>query len=306
MYLNDLFAAKFQKLNQWVANNTRATDGVQLNIKRDDNFEFFATLDNGGTITAFDGALADLGKMAIVALATSPVFLGQPFATDEKGQKERAAISAAITATMFEFVIAHEIGHIIKGHLGLLAVGGHAQLTEVQFRNRYPDMSPEDFLAFEWDADIFASELLAGKKWDGDTLMSQPELEAGFGASGPKAGLVATSVALLFLIFHHLDQQNKPPEGHVSLHPKSLLRCLLAVSSVVSCILPTLDNEAHTKFTINVIAMASEMLKVLVPPMRVTYSELEDSLDGREAIAAHLKELRPILKEYQLYDGHHN
>lgn len=149
----------------------------------------------------------------------------------QKDREERTKGAAILTRLCMEFVVAHEHGHIIGGHVDKLALeeNGADGISEFNVVSRYDDVEfDERAHAWEYEADSIGASLLDQPIDDLIALVRNQNLADGERTFLGEAGMAvehigALSIAALYVLFRLL-RKTKDELKMVGYHPDPLVR----------------------------------------------------------------------------------
>lgn len=136
----------------------------------------------------------------------------------------RKQASVIMVMMALDFIVTHELAHIINGHVDYLgSVGGQMRLNETEMSE--PALSPEAFQALEIDADREAASIV------GSGLLHRQLIYRDFGAVIDEHTFLLLWVVTILVLFIALDMTGSSIEQYRKLehpHPEARLHFILA------------------------------------------------------------------------------
>jgi hypothetical protein len=273
---------------------------IGFEILATDDFDIFATLEGGAKIIFTEGAVKKITAHFDMIAGFADTLLDEDVPTPFKDgmtevTEQRTMLAIVFREIVYDFIILHEIAHIVRGHLGrwLDRLGRHS-ISESEFY-QINAISVTDLKSVELDADMFSALRMAMRKLAMDLPIKCQKWEDESGKQITSAALTAFTVANLFRLFHHFGAVQ--PTTGLSIHPPAVLRMFMSAKIIMMAMIPHWDgtNEwaekviGHTEGIF--VAMHGEQY-------RLDLDHVHKSLDVFDGLRGHLKDIWSELEPF--------
>jgi hypothetical protein len=237
-----LFTQRFDDMMGSARKRYPAIPEVSLVIENTEVFDVYATLYGGAKIVATSGAINQMAHYFFLLAAQVCVFMGEELPEPARTQvalgnlsEQRATLNNLFLINVFDFILWHELAHIIRGHLDMLNQRGRQSISEIEvFLEPGPEVN--DIRALELDADLFAARNIANPVLATELPIQLMSWEAVAGREVTNAAVAAFCAASMFRLFYQMSGGETDVE-----HPPSTLRMVLAAQSIISQMLPDFE-----------------------------------------------------------------
>ncbi|GJE18423.1 hypothetical protein [Methylobacterium marchantiae] len=186
----------------------------------------------------------------------------------------RAFAAGTLADLCSTFIVCHEMGHVLSGHVeGMRVYEGQSSVSEFVRQLEIPKIDFDRRQAWELDADIIASSLLMefiGDLWRSTESNPRSKMVFGAGHEGLE-NIISTGIVSLFAFFCYLNGTRDKLELE-STHPHPLVRAYYIRDMIV--------NLARTRWDVDPISIARLIDKRLDEFLRVL--QKNSLFDARE------------------------